>query len=561
MNKFLLTLSGLMLAVSATAAPQALYVMKDGNCTKYNFGVAGDLHFTDNGHKLRISGYNDIINLDQIDYITFNAPVGATGLTSYEQKEKMVKVGEAVNALIDLNNISGIINMQDAFFAHHEVGDDYICPPSEYEVPEDYRNVHQSVRGAMKAVKDFVNGDIAALRSLRNKAMEIYKASDYFGIYEADSDDEVWVKKGGAEYLEIRYKGYNKVNYSVKLTCDSNVATWSVDNVSVEIPVKMTVVFCADAQQVAEVVLATDMKQNEKIGMELTFTAGKYKVVETLDITNPLMSEIVKVFVDGKESISSNVRVYGANLVDYDIMKDDVKEATHYHDEDGNCCGEDVGPLIAHFYRGVADVDVLGMLQVKAQGLGFSQLYDLYTELDDVEYIGGYDNYSFNSDKSVLTYHYSSKDELAVLENITTHYNTYHDAQFFYDGDKTLQGFLTFELEEDPYEDNYDHDWMISNGVLYPVYVGHDYDYKDGEEIRRDYYYTYIDGEKCIVAADDVIHTVKLISIDDIIEPRLTFPDMTSYAYEDFFDEISFKKLITDYEDLLDTYNSITGQK
>lgn len=41
----------------------------------------------------------------------------------------------------------------------------------------------------------------------------------------------------------------------------------------------------------------------------------------------------------------------------------------------------------------------------------------------------------------------------------------------------------------------------------------------------------------------------------------LWFPDGTSFVMEDFFDEGSFAKLIDDYNDIINTYLSITGQK
>ena len=40
----------------------------------------------------------------------------------------------------------------------------------------------------------------------------------------------------------------------------------------------------------------------------------------------------------------------------------------------------------------------------------------------------------------------------------------------------------------------------------------------------------------------------------------LTFPDLTSFAFEDFFDETSFKTLINDYEDIISTYDTIVGR-
>ena len=41
--------------------------------------------------------------------------------------------------------------------------------------------------------------------------------------------------------------------------------------------------------------------------------------------------------------------------------------------------------------------------------------------------------------------------------------------------------------------------------------------------------------------------------------PSLVFPDLTSFTFEDFFDEESFKVTIDDYNSIVDTYESIVG--
>lgn len=46
-----------------------------------------------------------------------------------------------------------------------------------------------------------------------------------------------------------------------------------------------------------------------------------------------------------------------------------------------------------------------------------------------------------------------------------------------------------------------------------------------------------------------------------MLDPLLIFPDQTSFRFEDFFDEDSFSKLIDDYNEIIDTYLSITGQE
>ncbi len=73
MKKLLLTLAALLITLTSFAFPKAFYVVKGDSYTKYNFGVAGDLKFSADGKTLSVTGYDDAIILDEIDYITFTA--------------------------------------------------------------------------------------------------------------------------------------------------------------------------------------------------------------------------------------------------------------------------------------------------------------------------------------------------------------------------------------------------------------------------------------------------------------------------------------------------------
>ena len=69
-------------------------------------------------------------------------------------------------------------------------------------------------------------------------------------------------------------------------------------------------------------------------------------------------------------------------------------------------------------------------------------------------------------------------------------------------------------------------------------------------------------GESVEMVVDDSdVITPELITHYYSIVPVLWFPDGTSFVMEDFFDEGSFAKLIDDYNDIINTYLSITGQK
>lgn len=557
MKRFLLGLSGLLACGIIIAAPQALFVKKGDSFTKYNFGIAGDLTFFDNGHKLQISGYKDIIDLDNIDYISFNAPTVIGTLTPYAQKQKMITIGEAVNDLIDMKSVGDLLRMQDAFYNHHYSNGKTFHPASEYDVPEEYWNVHNEVKGIIKAIGSLGKGNPSGVRSMRSNAINLYRASDYFGVYVADQSKEEWVKTADADYLEIQFKGYDGTNYSVRLDCSNAVSTWETSDFIGEMPETMNFTFKVNTITIADMSIYTNLIQDESIDMDVVFNASGYMVTDVLSITNQLITDTAKVFVDGKESVTAISTINGANLVKYDIMKDDIKECTHYHDENGDCQGEDPEALIAHFYRAQSDVDVLGMLQVKAQALDFSRLYKLTEDLPDEVYDRrGYPVISVNSDKSVISVSSDEEEEFEQQENILGYLNSYCDAQFFYDGESAIQGFLTFDFVDDSWEWDssyfpYDYDaYIIKDGRLENVHKN------DGKWI-----YDYMGPNQTEVSEDDVLFPSQIRYVDYYIAPHLTFMDMTSYAFEDFFDEGSFNDLINDYEGIIDTYESITGQK
>lgn len=557
MKKILLGLAGLIACGCMAAAPQALYVKKGDSYTKYNFGVAGEMKFTDNGHKLQISGYSDVINLDEIDCISFNAPTGAGTLTPYAQKQKMIEIGEAVNKLIDLKSIGDLIRMEDAFFNHHYSGDNTFHPASEYDVPEEYWNLHNEASRVIKAIGAIGKGNPAGVCALRAKAIDLYRAADYFGVYTADQSKRQWVKTSEADYLEIHFKGYDGTNYSVRLDCSEQYSKWETADFSGELPETMTLTFKVNSIKIADLTVSSKLVQDTSIAVEAEFNASGYRLTDRMDVTDRLISDAINVYVNGKESIKATRKVYGANLVKYEMMKEDIKEAGHYHDEDGNCCGDEPEALIAHFYRAQAEADVLGMLQMKAQALDFSRLYDIAKDLPDEVYDrNGERVISINSDGSVITVSYDEEEEERQKEDIIGYLENYTDVQFFYDGEPTMQGFLSFDLWDDAWDDSYD--WSESNYFGYFIEDGRlKYAYKEDGK----WMYNYWSEDAREIPAEDMLFPSKIKYVEREIAPRLTFSDMTSYSFEDFFDEATFTDLINDYESIIDTYESITGQK
>lgn len=562
MNKTILSLAlATLCAGSASAFNQALYVKKGDAYTKYNFGVAADLNFSDGGKQLRISGYSDIINLDEIDGIYFNAPK-MSGLTPNAQKEKMVSIGHDFYNLINVKSVAEGIRMFDAFTQQHDLMD----PPGEYDVPQEYWDVHQEFSRVMKAVKDAVSGNPAAVRTLRAKAVNLYKMQDYFGAYVPDYENEVWVKKTDADFLEIRFHHpANPSNeYRVRLSASDDFDTWESADFKAQWPKKITVECYENEKRFAVLTINSDMVQEESITLDTEFTYGNHRVVNPLAITNKTIRDNVDLYIDGVRQVSANTVVYGNNLVKYDEMRHDIKEATHYHDEEGNCMGDEYGPLLAHFYRAVSNVDVMGQMQVKTQLFDFARIEEAFTEDDDEAYEGHYLGLpvlSVSPDGSIVSV--LDGDPAESYDRQMSYLQHYTDAQFFYDGNPTMQGFITFELTEDAYDNTLyydeDNDGKRRNGFTIVdnrlVYV-----YRDDNGSW--FYRYYQNGQEVKVTVDDkdVIFPAIRRYVDYEIMPVLVFPDMTSYAFEDFFDEDSFSRLIDDVEDIVDVYDSLTIQ-
>ncbi|MDE6041009.1 MAG: hypothetical protein K2F99_05475, partial [Muribaculaceae bacterium] len=115
MKKTTLALAAIMTASSMFGLQRAFYVKQGDSFTKFNFGVASDLVFSNGGKTLTVTGYKESIDLEKIDYITFTPEVDEVGLTPTAQKEKMIQIGEAVNAVTDLNKVADLLVMIDGF--------------------------------------------------------------------------------------------------------------------------------------------------------------------------------------------------------------------------------------------------------------------------------------------------------------------------------------------------------------------------------------------------------------------------------------------------------------
>lgn len=569
------------LCLSAHAEYKALYTVKGDNYTKYNFGVAGDLMFGDNGHSLKINGYGDVINLDDIDYITFNMPTSVSAMTPTAQKEKLVAVGEAVNKLVDLNQEKALLVMLDRFFVegYDEQKYEWYKAPAKYDVPQEYWDVHNEFMETVEAIGNLAKGKVAGLRAIRNGALNTYKVSDYFGVYEADSKKEEWVRSSKADYLELKFTSRDNHSYSIKLTVSDDFTTYSTKDGVLQWPKEVKIVIAEGENTLADVVLNMTFVQDKSITIDTTAKLTAYKASSNVVITNSNIVETASASTikDNTEIVSATSVVNGQNLLNYDVMYDSIETSMHRHDSEGNCIDGDGTKLAAHFYSASAKADIIGQLQLNARVAGFGKLYDAMSQDSDMcELIDNdgfviYADYviSTNSDKSKVS---KTGDNVEVLNNVIRKLSDHTDVAFSYDNENAVQGYITFDTYVDTDEYDMEYEWQNEENPSYQwgyvivenhlVSVSREKDWENQK--WGDWNYNMWnrqtgESKKVTVAEKDVIFPKTISSNYYDIEPRLMFKDGTNFSFENFFDEVSFRKLIDDWDSIVDTYDTIIG--
>ena len=569
---------------SAAELPKAYYVKKGDDVTKYSFGVAGNLQFSDNGRKLHLEGYGETINLDEIDYISFKAPF-TTSLTPNEQKDRLVKIGQEVYDLINMHDYSDIFNAVHAFFdGYEDATGRWQEPPVEYWLDPAYYEVHGEGKAIIKAIRQAVAGNVSALRVLKAKTVDLYRMEDYFGIYTANPATQTW-DKTPSDHFEIRFNGLKGENYILKLTASEEFTTWNTCDFNGQFPKVVNITFSNGNTELCKARLNTTLIQDTSIDIDLHFEANKLIADDVMKVTDTLITDNVKISIDGKEVVNSTSDVKGKNLVNYDVIYDAVETANgRYDEETDEWMDEDATQLMALFARGNAYADVLGKLQTNLRMFNPSRIYedmskDGWYEKMTIGNATTHDCYGKVLSINGNTIHVADND-YDLTDNIVNTLNSYTDANFRYDHDSKVQGYVAFDIKEEiwdneiyygyggnePKSDGY----TIIDNFLYRVFreVWQEYDESKGDYVYRTgpwklFARNETTGEEASITVenDDVIFPEIIYEHEYMLMPLLIFPDQTSFSFEDFFDEDSFSKLIDDYNEIIDTYLSITGQE
>ena len=578
MKKLLLSIATAALcASSAFALPKAFYVKQGDNVTKYNFGVAENLVFSNNGHTLSVKGYGESINLDEIDYISFSAPL-TDALTPSAQKERLVAIGTEAYNSFDINDQADILNMWHDFFDcdWDENGMEYTYEaPVEFEVPLEYYNIHGEFDDVVDAAKAIVKGDPAAVRVMKAAVVNLYKMEDYFGIYTADKANRTWVKSP-ADHFEIRFGGRKVAQYSVKLTASKEYTTWTSRDFDGRFPREIDITLAKGDKVLATAHLSTVLVDRTSIDMTFNFDAAGYKVNNVLNVVDDVITDNVKVNIKGREYVTADSKVYGRNFVKYEEVFDAIKAANGYYDENDNWVDEDGTDLCAMFAKAHSSVDLLGKLQVRGMAYNASKIYSVLSENDmpyDTYVKDGVRYYVSGkiSSQSGSTIHVSY-NEPTILGRKVNVLNDNTDAGFYYDGNDKIQGYLGWDYSDMTdeiyytYTENATYAYTILDGYFVNIYRNENWD-----PVKNCYYYgpwhyngTRLSDESTVVVTVDdskVLYPETIIDHELVVTPILWFPDGTSFSFKDFFVENSFSKLIDVYNDIINTYLTITDQE
>lgn len=584
MKKLALTLSALIaLSASAIEIPKAIYVKKGEEFTKFNFGVSDDLQFSDNGRKLAVSGYNEVIDLDAIDYISFSAPIDQTALTPAAQKEKLLQIGREAIGMVKPSDQAELLNVIEVLFVgYNDVNGDYHGPLTNGSFPDGYFKVKSAAKKIASGLRMLAKGNPTGIRATRSGSIDLYKLDDYYGVFTFNADEYIWEKTSDAGYLELRFKAKDGEDCNIRLEAtNTNAVKWTTSDAEIELPTETTTTIYKNGKALASSVIKTTMVQDKSIEMAVDFEANGYKVVNNFLVVNDKINDSVSVEINGKTLCTANSVVDGKALLDYEQMKSDIDDASEKYDEatddyiDGN-----PESFLKHFIRANGHVDLLGKLQLDAKLFNFVKLYNELNADSDENNLwinNGYAAYvyghvlSINADNSIVDI---ANDKPEIYEGQVDYFNDYSDAYFSYDANGKRQGFLAWQLDEsiEDYEhwygSDYQNGYIIRDNKL--IYVNRQKDWNTGNmtDWTFDMYKLDANGgmdysqEPITVTVDPSEVLQPTIMREHYYEcmPVLVFNDMTSYKFEDFFDETSFQDLINDYDEIINSYRSVTGQ-
>ena len=520
MKKLTLSILALCAVMICQAFPKAFYIVNGTNVYKYNFGVAGSLNFDNANNRLVISGYNEVIDLTKIDYISFSVPK-VTSMTQSAQKQKMIDIADK------FYNKFNIKDYQDAIF----MCDHFINKYGDLSFDADvYFNVNRTPAPGKRSslacyldnLRKVMSGNVGYAPSM-NSQNELWQASDFYGVFAPDAQNLRWTKVSTAnDRLEFRFPSPDGETYYVKAVPSAEYTDWTEIDFTGRMPKTITVTGSKGSTVLWTSVIESKIDdQSKSADITVTTTVNNLKVTTINQIHNGFISDNTYVNVKGEDLLKAGVYVAGRDFTDYEKWEDDYNNMQpEYYDpttgdwEDGDDFASDV--IVPRVSYGNAFVDIMGELQVKGRVSNLKKLVDILSE--DSDYMQR-EEWDYNKNECRVY-----DEDINVYERQAQYLNSYSDVAFYYDGDNEMQGYFNWDVDVD---DSYSY---LSDGY---------WDDKTNQYVQYQHTRTYV-----------YYSTM----------PVLAFPDQTTIAIEDFFNRTDFNKLVSDYDRLIDDYYKIVGR-
>ena len=453
MKKTLIALCAAAISVCAFAFQKALYIKVGNTYYKINMGVAEQLTFTDNGKNLQIQGYDMVIPVDEIQKVTLAPQFDEMAMGPEKQKERINEIGNEALGMIDANDNAELIKMVDTYLDDYDFGDipayEDLYHNTFWEREYDLVGDELAPRPRteiMASMKALAQGNPTAGQALAAAATEIWKARDFYGIYEPVKRDEwswhyEWIKKADADYAEYQCPTADGGTYTARVQTSETYTDWTESDFTCRVPSKVEVTMKKNGTLLASATITMQVDNSEKtLAMTTTAEANGYVVEDHLTVNDTEVVNSSKVTIKGKTLATGNTHINGRDLTNYNVWKEEQENATdgHYNGrywEDGNSANL----AMAHFINATSDIDILGKLQVKARVAKIGHVYDTLTKDYDYRQPDPIPDHS----KAELNY-YENDEKIAATHAIVDCLNNYTDVTFYYDSTDQIQGYINY---------------------------------------------------------------------------------------------------------------------
>ena len=382
---------------------------------------------------------------------------GSTPLTPEENKEKLDRIGMDVINMINPANHEDFCEAVDHFVEFSDEGNlgDVFHDPNAYSL----------MASTMQALKTAcTKGDISGLLTKTEVTDYIYRAEDYYGVYNYRNGR--WTYTEDDSKLEFRYSfngddivatavasgEESLVSYTDRWT-EPGYEDWNGNyhpgeeyeyNYDVYVPEKVEVNFTKNGESLASVTVNTDCQMNDHVNIDVAYAVADMDGYVAVDLDNSNGSASYSLNMGGRNIVTGSTVFSGSDMADPDEVINDPENAV----------------------RGAeAEVIILDEARVYGKCTNMAGYIGKMEDLDnEYEHMVGYDYYytkDYNEESAELFNEYFSF-ELSYLPGkarvASLFAQCFFDEDYYYwDGEKYTDGgygvepILKFDIDESEY--------------------------------------------------------------------------------------------------------------